>query len=129
DLNTGAIAWQKGLGDDLRLVAQGVKGTGSAATGKNGRIVAGSGLLFAPAAARKVHVYESATGVEITTLPLGGPTSGQPSMYEEGGRQFLLVTAASKLGPTPIDLVPAPHTGPTGIIAYALPSAAGSSTK
>jgi quinoprotein glucose dehydrogenase len=124
DLNTGAIAWQKGLGDDLRLIAQGVKGTGSAATVKNGLIVTGSGLLFATAADRKVHVYESATGVEITTLPLGGPTSGQPSMYEEGGRQFLLVTAASKLGPTPIDLVPAPHTGPTGIVAYALPGAA-----
>jgi glucose dehydrogenase len=122
DLNTGTIAWQKGLGDDLRLIAQGVTGTGSAATTKGGMIVTSTGLVFATAADRKVHIYDSATGDEVTSLPLGGPTSGQPAMFEEVGRQYLLVTAASKLGPTPIDLVPAPHTGPTGIVAYALPS-------
>jgi glucose dehydrogenase len=124
DLNTGTIAWQKGLGDDLRLVSQGVKGTGAAATSKGGLILTSTGLLFATSADRKVHVYEAASGSEITTLPLGGPTSGQPAMYEEGGRQFLLVTASSKPGPTPIDSVPAPHTGPTGIIAYAIPTGA-----
>jgi quinoprotein glucose dehydrogenase len=110
------------LGDDLRLIAQGVTGTGSAATTKGGMIVTSTGLVFATAADRKVHIYDSATGDEVTSLPLGGPTSGQPAMFEEAGRQYLLVTAASKLGPTPIDLVPAPHTGPTGIVAYALPS-------
>ena len=31
-----AIAWQKGLGDDLRLVKQGITGTGSASTVKGG---------------------------------------------------------------------------------------------
>jgi quinoprotein glucose dehydrogenase len=124
DLNTGTIAWQKGLGDDLRLVSQGIKGTGSAATVKGGLIVTGSGLLFATAADRKVHVYESATGTELTTLPLGGPTSGQPAMYELNGRQFLLVTASDKRGPNGPDALPAPHAGPTGIIAYALPATA-----
>jgi hypothetical protein len=86
-------------------------------------VVTSTGLLFATAADRKVHIYDSATGTELTTLPLGGPTSGQPAMFEEAGRQFLLVTAASKPGPTPIDMIPAPHTGPTGIVAYALPGA------
>jgi len=120
DLNTGAIAWQKGLGDDLRLLPLGIKGTGSAATVKGGLIVTGTGLVFATAADRKVHVYDSANGAHITELPLGGPTSGGPSMYEHGGRQYLLVHA-SATQPTGPGAVPTPHSGPTGLVAYALP--------
>jgi glucose dehydrogenase len=120
DLNTGSIAWQKGLGDDLRLLPLGITGTGSAATVKGGLIVTGTGLVFATAADRKVHVYDTANGGELATLPLGGPTSGGPSMYEHGGRQYLLVTA-SAVQPTGPGAVPTPHTGPTGLVAYALP--------
>lgn len=120
DLNTGDIAWQKGLGDDLRLLPKGITGTGSAATVKGGLIVTGTGLVFATAADRKVHVYDTDDGTELATLPLGGPTSGGPSMYEHGGRQYLLVHASSTppSGPT---AVPTPHKGPTGLVAYALP--------
>jgi quinoprotein glucose dehydrogenase len=120
DLNAGAIAWQKGLGDDLRLLPRGITGTGSAATVKGGLIVTSAGLLFATAADRKVHVYDTSNGRELATLPLGGPTSGGPSMYEHSGRQYLLVTA-SPVQPSGPDAVPAPHKGPTGLIAYALP--------
>ena len=120
DLNTGSIAWQKGLGDDLRLLPLGITGTGSAATVKGGLVVTGSGLVFATAADRKVHVYDSGDGRELATFPLGGPTSGGPSMYEHGGRQYLLVTA-SAAQPTGPGAVPTPHKGPTGLVAYALP--------
>jgi quinoprotein glucose dehydrogenase len=120
DLNQGTIKWQIGLGDDLRLAAQGVKGTGSAATVKGGIIPTAAGLLFVTAADRKVHVYDSATGVEVWALPLGGPTSGAPSMFELDGRQYLLVTAGSA-GGRGADAASNPSTGPTGIIAYALP--------
>jgi len=120
DLNAGAIAWQKGLGDDLRLSPLGITGTGSAATVKGGLIVTGTGLVFATAADRKVHVYDTSHGGELATLPLGGPTSGGPSMYEHGGRQYLLVTA-SPVQPSGPGAVPTPHDGPTGLIAYALP--------
>ena len=61
---------------------------------KGGLIVTGTGLVFATAADRKVHVYDTSHGGELATLPLGGPTSGGPSMYEHGGRQYLLVTAS-----------------------------------
>lgn len=120
DLNTGTIAWQKGLGDDLRLLARGITGTGSAMTVKGGLIVTGSGLVFATAADRKVHVYDTDNGNELATFPLGGPTSGGPSMYEQDGRQYLLVHAASTQ-PTGPNAVPTPHAGPTGLVAYALP--------
>jgi quinoprotein glucose dehydrogenase len=125
DLNGGTIKWQIGLGDDLRLVDRGVRGTGTAAMIKGGIIPTASGLLFVSAADRKVHVYETATGRQVWELPLGATTSGSPSMYELGGRQYLLVTAApaagaggGRAGADPG--LPAP-AGPRGIVAYALP--------
>jgi quinoprotein glucose dehydrogenase len=127
DLNAGTIRWQIGLGDDLRLAAEGITGTGTAASNKGGLIVTGTGLVFATAADRKVHVYDNETGKEITALQLGGPTTGGPSMFELGGRQYLLVTAtapgagrggrAGGGAPPPAS----PAGLPTGIIAYALP--------
>lgn len=116
DLNRGTIRWQIGLGDDLRLVEQGIKGTGTAATTKGGMIVTATGLVFATAADRKVHVYDSTTGAQLSELPLGGATSGSPSMYELGGRQYLLVTASPAAGRGPTAGSP-----PAGIVAYALP--------
>ena len=121
DLNQGTIKWQIGLGDDLRLAGQGVTGTGTAAMTKGGIIVTGTGLLFVTAADRKVHVYDSATGKQIWELPLGGATTGAPSMYELDGRQYLLVTAAGVTGRGGRgDTAPASAT-PVGIVAYALP--------
>lgn len=115
DLNRGAIKWQIGLGDDLRLADKGVTGTGAAAMIKGGLIPTATGLVFATAADRKVHVYDSATGEQIWELPLGGATSGSPSMYEHEGRQYLLVTTAAAAGTS------GTPAGPTGIVAYALP--------
>ena len=121
DLNAGTIRWQIGLGDDLRLVSQGIKGTGTAASIKGGLIVTSTGLVFATAADRKVHVYDSATGTQISELALGANTTGAPSMYELGGRQYLLVTAAAQGGGGRGDPGVPPATGPTGITAFALP--------
>ena len=105
DLNNGTIRWQIGLGDDLRLASQGITGTGTAGMMKGGIITTATGLVFVTAADRKVHVYDSATGKQISEIALRGLTTGSPSMYELNGRQYLLVTA-----------VP-----PVGIVAYALP--------
>jgi glucose dehydrogenase len=119
DLNSGTIRWQIGLGDDLRLVRHGVTATGTAASIKGGIIPTATGLLFVTAADRKVHVYDSISGKQLWELQLGGSTTGSPSMYELGGRQYLLVTASGGRGGVGADL-PAP-AGPTGIVAYALP--------
>ena len=125
DLNSGTIKWQIGLGDDLRLVDQGVRGTGAAVTIKGGIIPTAAGLVFVTAADRKVHVYDSSSGKQLTELQLRGTTSGSPSMYELGGRQYLLVTASAAAvagagrGGAPVSL--REPDGPTGIVAYALP--------
>jgi quinoprotein glucose dehydrogenase len=125
DLNRGTIKWQIGLGDDLRLVDQGIKGTGTAATVKGGIIATASKLLFVTAADRKVHVYDSDTGKQISELPLGATSSGSPSMYELGGRQYLLVTASAPSGQRgsagSAGSAGGDATAPVGIIAYAQP--------
>ena len=77
-------------------------------------VVTATGLIFATAADRKVHVYDSSTGKQISELPLGGTTSGAPSMYELNGRQYLLVTATASGSA-------GPGAAPAGVIAYALP--------
>jgi quinoprotein glucose dehydrogenase len=125
DLNTGTLTWQIGLGDDLRLAGQGITGTGTAAMTKGGIIVTASGLLFVTAADHKVHVYDSASGKQVWELPLGAATSGSPTMYERGGRQYLLVTASSAAARGAargvVDATEPAPPGPTGVVAYALP--------
>ena len=127
DLNKGTIKWQIGLGDDLRLVEQGVTGTGTAGMAKGGIIPTGSGLVFVTAADRKVHVYDSSSGKEVWALPLGGPTTGSPSMFELGGRQYLLVTTSAVDGRSGArgaasGAASGAAAPPTGIVAYALPA-------
>jgi quinoprotein glucose dehydrogenase len=124
DLNKGTIKWQIGLGDDLRLVSQGVKGTGSAQLLKGSVIPTATGLLFVNAADRKVHIYDGETGKQVHELALGAMSSGSPSMYELSGRQYLLVTASEGGGRGAFldpNTPPPPAGGPTGLIAYALP--------
>ena len=121
DLNAGAIAWQKGLGDDLRLLPLGhhrhrIGGHREGRPHRDRHRPACS----PPRPIARCTSTTRATGGELATLPLGGPTSGGPSMYEHGGRQYLLVTA-SPVQPSGPGAVPTPHNGPTGLIAYALP--------
>ncbi len=120
DLNKGAIKWQIGFGDDLRLAAQGIKGTGSADLTKGSIVPTASGLLFANAPDQKIHVYDSETGKQISEIPLGAATSGSSSMYEAGGRQYLLVTASESGGRGGPGGGPAgvPAVGPKGLIAF-----------
>jgi quinoprotein glucose dehydrogenase len=122
DLNSGTIRWQIGLGDDLRLVAQGITGTGTAGTTKGGIIPTAAGLVFVTAADHKVHVYDSGSGKQVWEIALGGATSGSPAMYELGGRQYLLVTASadSGRGARGGGSGASAPSGPTGIVAYTL---------
>jgi len=124
DLNNGTIKWQIGLGDDLRIVGQGIKGTGTAANVKTGLIVTSTGLVFATAGDHKIHVYDSKDGKQIWETPLGAATTGAPSMYEIDGRQYLVVTASGAAGRgarNTLDVTGANPEGPVGIVAYALP--------
>jgi glucose dehydrogenase len=123
DLNKGTIKWQVPLGDDPRLVGQGITGTGTAGDFKFGVIPTITGLVFVAGGDDKIHAYDATTGKQLWESALGAASRGIPSMYEHVGRQYLLITAADPgVGP---NRTPRPGL-PRGYVAFALPRRPGS---
>ena len=58
DLNTGTIKWQVGLGDDARLAAHGITGTGVTQM-RSSLIVTSANLVFAPGGDSKLRAYDT----------------------------------------------------------------------
>jgi quinoprotein glucose dehydrogenase len=118
DLNKGTIRWQVPLGDDPRLVGQGVTGTGTAGDFKFGVIPTATGLVFVAGGDDKMHAYDATTGKQLWEGVLGAASRGIPSMYEYKGRQYLLVTSADPgVGPNREPRLDKPR----GYVAYAVP--------
>ena len=121
DLNTGTIKWQVGLGDDARLAAHGITGTGVTQM-RSSLIVTSAGLVFAPGGDSKLRAYDTDTGKLLWTSPaLGGTIRGGHSMYQVGGRQYVLVAVSGDTPPAGQWPKQEGVTPPTGLIAFALP--------
>jgi quinoprotein glucose dehydrogenase len=118
DLNDATIKWRIGFGDDPALAARGITGTGVPAL-LNGVIVTESGLVFGAGGDNQIRAWDSDTGRQLWASRFGGNFVGSPVMYEMGGRQFLLVAAASTAGGRGAP-PPAPSNAPLGWVAYAL---------
>ena len=91
DLNRGEIRWKIPFGEYPKLVAQGIKNTGTDNYG--GPVVTANGLLFIGATTydNKFHVYDKATGTLLweTTLPAAG--NATPALYMLNGRQYVVI--------------------------------------
>jgi len=91
DLNKGQIAWKIPFGEYPKLVAQGIRNTGSDNYG--GAVVTRNGLLFIGATTydKKFHVYDKKTGKLLweTTLPASG--NATPSLYVVNGKQYVVI--------------------------------------
>ena len=121
DLNTGTIKWQVGLGDDARLAAHGITGTGVTQM-RSSLIVTSAGLVFAPGGDSKLRAYDTDTGKLLWTSPaLAGTIRGGHSMYQVGGRQYVLVAVSGDTPPAGQWPKQEGITPPTGLIAFALP--------
>ncbi len=113
NLNTGAIAWKIPFGEFPELVAKGIRGTGSENYG--GPVVTAGGLIFIGATSfdRKFHAFDKTTGKLLweTVLPAAG--SATPSVYESGGREYVVIAAGG-----------GKNGGPPGgsYVAFALPA-------
>ncbi|HWJ57410.1 MAG TPA: PQQ-binding-like beta-propeller repeat protein, partial [Vicinamibacterales bacterium] len=119
DLNAPAVKWRIPFGDDPALAARGITGTGAPAT-NNGIILTASGLVFGAGLDNHIRAWHSDTGRQLWSSRFGGNFTGSPVMYVMGGKQYLLVAAAS----TPArrgGADPAAPPAPTGWVAYALP--------
>lgn len=120
DLNQPRIAWSIGFGDDPALAARGITGTGMPAL-LNGVVVTASGLVFGAGGDNQIRAWDSDSGRQLWASRFGGNFVGSPVMYETGGRQFLLVPAASTAGGRGAAAAP-PAGAPLGWVAYTLPS-------
>jgi len=93
DLNTGKIAWKIPLGEYPKLVAQGLRDTGSENYG--GPLVTAGGLVFIGATNfdRKFRAFDKLTGKLLweRALPAGG--NATPSTYQINGQQFIVIAA------------------------------------
>jgi quinoprotein glucose dehydrogenase len=119
DLNQPAIKWRVGFGDDPALAARGITGTGMPAL-NHGLVVTEAGLVFGAGGDNYIRAWDGDTGRQLWASRFAGNFAGSPVMYETGGRQYLLVPAASTgggRGAAP----PPPNPGPLGWVAYALP--------
>lgn len=128
DLNAGTIKWQVPLGQDAAAAAQGAKNTGAFMAEHHGMIVTSTGLIFIAASDGKLRALDEETGEVLWTTKLPAGAEGIPSMYEAGGRQYLVVSASSPVTPggghpAHQNVKPDLRTDlPKGYVAFALPS-------
>ena len=92
DLNTGKILWRVTLGNYDELSPPGGPKTGTENFG--GPTVTAGGLVFcAGTKDNKIRAFDKDTGEELwsATLPWAG--AAPPSVYEVGGREFVVIAA------------------------------------
>jgi quinoprotein glucose dehydrogenase len=119
DLNKGTIKWQVPVGDDLRALQEGVHDTGAIGI-RVGIVTTSTGLVFVAGGDMKIRAYDQETGKVLWTAKLPGQSRGIPSIYEIGGREYLIVNATSPPG----GRAPATTTSssqPRGYVAFTLP--------
>jgi len=130
DLNRPGIQWKIPYGDDPELAARGITGTGVPGI-QNSIIVTESGLVFGAGRDNLIRAWDSDTGKQLWASRFGGNFTGSPAMYEMGGKQYLLVPAASAPaagrgagpGPSapPAAVAQGTASAPLGWVAYTLP--------
>lgn len=115
DLNTGKIKWKRALGNDDRL---GAKETGitSGPQGK-GMVVTSTGIVFATCLDGRIYAYDEDNGNMLWSTKLSRVPEGIPAMYENGGRQYLVVSATGAL----IDKSKKEEDVPRRYMVFALP--------
>ncbi len=92
DLNTGKKVWSVPFGEYAELTKEGVPVTGQENFG--GATVTASGLVFATGTRdQKIRAYDSDSGREIWSHELPFSGTAAPTVYEAGGRQFVVVPA------------------------------------
>jgi quinoprotein glucose dehydrogenase len=98
DLSTGAIRWRVPLGDYPLARSMGI--TGAGAENYGGPVVTAGGLLFIAATPdRQLRAFDKSSGRLLWQHELPNAGFATPTVYEAGGRQFVVIAAGGgKLG-------------------------------
>jgi quinoprotein glucose dehydrogenase len=97
NLNTGKLEWKTTLGDYPELKAKGIH---SGTENYGGSVVTAGGLLFIAATSdKKIRAFNKRTGKLLWEYELPAAGFATPSLYEKGGRQYLVIACGGgKLG-------------------------------
>lgn len=98
NLHTGEHVWKTTLGEYPELKAQGIPATGTENYGSS--VVTAGGLLFIAAARDgKLRAFNKHTGKLLWEYALPAPGFATPSVYEAGGKQYVVIACGGgKLG-------------------------------
>lgn len=100
DLNTGQYRWRLPLGEYPELAEQGITDTGTENYG--GPAVTAGGLVFIAATLdEKIRAFNKRTGELLWEEQLPAAGYATPSVYEVGGRQFLVIACGGGKLSTP----------------------------
>jgi quinoprotein glucose dehydrogenase len=113
DLNTGNIKWQTQVGDVASLKARGITGQGAASL-RGGPAITAGGLIFVMAG-DELLAFDKDNGKQLWSGKLPTAAEGIPTVYEVGGRQYIVATAAAQGGG------PGAGGGARSYVAFALP--------
>ena len=121
DLNTGKILWQVPDGEMPGLPG-GKTEQGSFAP-RGGVAATGGGLIFVGTSSdRKVRAYDQDTGKVLWSMDVGAAVEGVPTVYEVGGREYIVFCVGGGRGlfpPRGVGITADP--APAQYIALALP--------
>lgn len=114
DLNSGEHLWNVPLGEFSELTERGIPQTGTENYG--GPVVTGGGLIFIGATQDEMfRAFDKRTGELLWEFPLPAGGYATPAVYEQDGRQFVVIAAGGGKMGTP--------SGDTWI-AFSLPESA-----
>ena len=113
DLNTGKIKWSRTHGRDLLGRETGLP----AGTQGKGMVITSTGIVFATSLDGRIYAYDEDNGNMLWSFMLQRVPEGIPIMYENGGRQYLALSATGAL----IDKTKTYLKVPRSYVVFALP--------
>jgi quinoprotein glucose dehydrogenase len=125
DLNSGKIKWQVPYGG-LREAPPADQMKGNVFP-KSGPVITAGGLILFAGNDARLYALNSKTGKVVFCKDLPNGSQGVPAVYEDNGREYILLTVSGGATPYPKGAYMPPGGTPTpdswsGYMAFALPS-------
>lgn len=121
DLNTGKIKWRRPIGLDS-LYGRGNPNFGApGGTLRKGMVVTSTGVIFATAKGGKLYALDEDNGKILWETTLSYEVNGQPIMYQQNGKQYLVVNASSSFAKDSYNQSIKKGAFPKAYVVFALP--------
>jgi quinoprotein glucose dehydrogenase len=89
---------------------------------RKGMVITSTGVVFATGKGGVVYAFDSDDGSILWETTLSNESSGQPTMYEIDGKQYLVINASFRFERDSYNSSGKPGALPKGYVVYALPN-------